>query len=99
VCLVDAANKHDLGTNQREPTCRQKKHSTKHKLVSLIVASISAQLFVMRQYMWALLALMNYFDTEAEERNDPDTPAENEQDGSDSNHGDSAGNGNPGCRA
>ncbi len=49
----------------------------------------------MRKNMWALLALMSYFDTEADERNDPDTPAEEEQDGSDSNHKDSAGNGNP----
>jgi len=49
----------------------------------------------MRQYLRALLALMNFVDTEAEERNDPDTPAEEEQDGSDSDHGNSAGNGNP----
>jgi hypothetical protein len=49
----------------------------------------------MRKNMWALLALMNYVENEAEERNDPDTPAEEDQDGSDSNHEDSADNGNP----
>jgi hypothetical protein len=49
----------------------------------------------MRKNMWALLALMNYFDTEATEHNDPDTPAENEHDESGSDHDDSAGNGNP----
>lgn len=53
----------------------------------------------MRKNMWALLALMNYFDTEATEHNDPDTPAENEHDESASDHGDSAGNGNPNSNA
>jgi len=53
----------------------------------------------MRKNMWALLALMNYFDTEATEHNDPDTPAENEHDESGSDHGDSAGNGNPNSNA
>ena len=48
----------------------------------------------MLKRMWALLALMNFVDTEAEERNDPDTPAEEEHDGSASDHGDSAGDGN-----
>ena len=48
----------------------------------------------MQQIMWALLALMNFVETEAEERDDPDTPAEEEHDGSASDHGDSAGDGN-----
>ena len=46
--------------------------------------------------MWALLALMNFVGTEAQERNDPDTPAEEEDDGAGSDHdgSESARNGN-----